>query len=71
MKSNPHEHLFLAGGQPPSIADLLAYSIGITGKRIDGAKTILPLLVWMSRMQQLPFHDEVHKALVTLGKCNG
>jgi len=25
MKSNPHEHLFLAGGQPPSIADLLAY----------------------------------------------
>jgi len=64
---------FLAGGTSPSIADLLAYEevvqlpmLGLIPDDILQQK--YPKIgAWTHRMRQLPYHNEVHVALATLG----
>ena len=67
------DDLFLAGGDHHSIADMLAYEevvqlteLGLLQE--DMLSQDFPKVsAWMGRMKQLPYHEEAHRALVTLG----
>jgi len=60
---------FIAGGNQPSIADLLCYEeiaqLSMTG--LVDLMAYPSIQAWVQRMQQVPYHAEVHAALVTLG----
>jgi glutathione S-transferase len=62
---------FLAGFQEHSIADLLAYEevvqLTALGLLHNLQKDYPKVHAWTKRMSQLPFHDEVHVSLYTLG----
>lgn len=70
---NTGDGLFLAGGDHPSIADLLAYEeivqLTVLGMlHEDIFRTDYPkIFAWMGRMSQQPYHDAIHKSLVALG----
>lgn len=72
------EHKFLKDGNyivgdTPSIADLLAYpEIAqipmIMGIQYTEWEELERLRNWLERMEQLDFHDDVHKTVVKIGK---
>lgn len=60
---------FIGNSETPSIADILAYcelsTVIMTNLlSLDGYEN---LVSWTERMQQLPFHDDAHTPLTTLG----
>ena len=59
---------FLAGSTSASFADLLAYEEVI---QLPASKLLAiedaTVQAWMEKMEQLPYHDEVHASLTTLG----
>lgn len=64
---------YLAGFSEPSIADLLAYEEVV---QLTGLGLLVPSLMhqeyprlyeWTQRMSNLPFHEQVHVSLYTLG----
>jgi glutathione S-transferase len=69
LKMNPGEE-FIVGGDGPSIADLLCYEeiaqVTMTGM-IELDDEFPNIRAWVKRMQQLPYHEEAHMALKTLG----
>ena len=63
---------FIAG-EEPTIADLLAYSDlaqipQILGIDYDEWPELEDLRQWLDRMEQLPYHDGVHRTATKLGK---
>lgn len=71
--SSAPDDVYLAGGTGPSIADLLAYEdvaqLTLMGLlKEDVLQTHCPkVLAWMHRMEQVPYYEDVHAALVALG----
>jgi len=60
---------FVGGTSEASMADLLAYEELIQATILGGldVTSYTNLSRWMSQMEQLPFHEEAHAALTTLG----
>lgn len=66
--------LYIAGGDHPSIADLLAYEeivqlteLGLLDEDDVVSQQFPSIFAWMCRMKQLPYYEQVHRSLVTLG----
>ena len=65
---------FIATADEPTIADLLAYEEIAQGQMtgtLEGLDEFRNLSAWVSRMSQLPYHDEVHTPLKVLGNLVG
>ena len=64
---------YINGLDQPTIADLIAYTEYAQVVQIGVCNfTSLPVLnAWLSNMQKLPEHDNVHKSVVKLGKVGG
>ena len=65
---------YIAGGDHPSIADLLAYEeivqlteLGLLDEVQVVSQQFPKVFAWLGRMKQLPYYEEVHRSLVTLG----
>lgn len=71
--SSTPDDMFLAGGTSPSVADLLAYEdvaqltlLGLLKE--DVLQTQCPkVFAWMQRMEQVPYYQQSHAALIALG----
>uniref|UniRef100_A0A7S4AKU8 GST N-terminal domain-containing protein n=1 Tax=Pseudo-nitzschia australis TaxID=44445 RepID=A0A7S4AKU8_9STRA len=65
LRSSP----YIGGLDTPSIADILAYGelSTVTTTNLLSVKNFSNISSWMNRMTLLPYHDESHVALATLG----
>lgn len=65
LRSSP----YIGGFDSPSIADILAYGelSTVTMTNLLSVEHFSNLSSWMNRMSLLPYHDESHVALATLG----
>lgn len=65
---------YIAGGDGPTIADLLAYPELAQIPQIMGIEyaeewpELAPLKGWMDKMAKLPFHDDIHRTVYKIGK---
>ena len=73
-----NSNTFLGGSSQPTIADILAYgelsTVTMTNLLSlqdrdgdDATRSYSNISSWMARMKLLPYHDDVHIALTTLG----
>jgi len=64
---------YIVEGDSPSIADLLAYPDLAQIPQIMAIDysewpELEPLILWMSKMSALPYHDDVHQTVYKIGK---
>jgi len=65
---------YIGGFETPSIADIIAYgelsTVTMTNLVVIDENKFRNLSTWMRQMSTLPYHDESHVALATLGDLN-